>query len=317
MSEEVKSAKVTAVVVTYQSANTLDALFAAARRCKAAKVLDFIFVDNGSTDATPQILAYQTGWADVEITGVNNGFGRGCNIGLAKVKTPYTLFLNPDAQIEPEAIQTMVAFLDAHPLVGVVGPATQVADQHAYQATSSLPTPWSVLRASIPLLNSASDAQPILPGSEPFQTGWVCGAVFMIRTDLAWRLGGFDPRYFLYWEEMDLCHRVADAGFQTWALGNALASHICGASSVDDESRIAGCIGEHFYQSRRYYMVNHHGWLAATLAELGEFAFLCLRTCADVLRGKGIARIRPRMQAPLLSQPKRYAGINLDNEIVN
>jgi len=305
MSEKVVLPKVTAVVVTYQSAGTLDALFEAARRCRDAKVLDFVFVDNGSKDATPHILAKQTDWADVVITGVNNGFGRGCNIGLDKVKTPYTLFLNPDAQIEPEAIETMVAFMDAHPHVGIVGPATQVEEQHEYQATSSLPTPWSVFRASVPLLNSAGDARTILPGSEPFPTGWVCGAVLMIRTDLARQLGGFDPRYLLYWEEMDLCHRVADAGYQTWALGSALANHICGASSVDDESRIAGCIGEHFYQSRRYYMIKHHGWLAATLAELGEFAFLCLRTCADVLRGKGMARIRPRLQATLLSQPKR------------
>lgn len=305
MSEKVVLPKVTAVVVTYQSAGTLDALFVAAQRCRAAKVLEFVFVDNGSKDATPQILAKQTDWVDVVITGVNNGFGRGCNIGLDKVKTPYTLFLNPDAQIEPEAIETMVAFMDAHPHVGIVGPATQVEEQHEYQSTSSLPTPWSVFRASVPLLKSAGDARPILPGSEPFHTGWVCGAVLMIRTDLARQLGGFDPRYFLYWEEMDLCHRVADAGYQTWALGSALANHICGASSVDDESRIAGCIGEHFYQSRRYYMIKHHGWLAATLAELGEFAFLCLRTCADVLRGKGMARIRPRLRATLLSQPKR------------
>lgn len=305
MNEDVMSAKVTAVVVTYQSAKTLDALFVAAQRCRAAHALDFVFVDNGSKDATPQILAGQTDWADVVITGVNNGFGRGCNIGLARVKTPYTLFLNPDAEIEPEALDTMVSFMDANPRVGVVGPATRVEEDHEYQATSSLPTPWSVFRASVPLLKPGGDAQPILPGAEPFQTGWVCGAVLMIRTDLARQLGGFDPRYFLYWEEMDLCHRVADAGFQTWALGGAVAHHICGASSVDDKTRIAGCIGEHFYQSRRYYMIKHHGWLAATLAELGEFAFLCLRTGADVMRGKGSARMRPRLQAPLLSQPKR------------
>lgn len=305
MVKEIVSAKVTAVVVTYQSAATLDALFESARLCNSAKVLEYILVDNGSTDTTPQILSQQTDWADVVLTGVNNGFGRGCNIGLAKVKTPYTLFLNPDAQIKPEAVETMVTFMDEHPLVGVVGPATRVGGQQEYQATSSLPTPWSVFRASVPVLKSRGDARRILPGSEPFQTGWVCGAIFMIRTDLARQLGGFDPRYFLYWEEMDLCHRVADAGLQTWALGNAVADHQCGASSADDDTRVAGCIGEHFYQSRRYYLVKHHGWLKATLAELGEFAFLCFGTCADVLRGKGMVRIRPRLQASLLSLPKQ------------
>ena len=305
MNETVGMAKTTAVVVTYQSADTLAALFAAARRCRDANVLKFVFVDNDSKDATPQMLHQQVDWAEVVVTGKNNGFGRGCNIGLAKVKTPYTLFLNPDAQIEPAAVETMVSFLDAHPAVGIVGPATLVEEEHPYQATSSLPTPWSVFRSSIPLLAPTGDARPIIPGSAPFRTGWVCGAIFMIRTDLAQKLGGFDPRFFLYWEEMDLCHRAEDLGYQTWALGTAVASHVCGASSKDNTTLVAGCIGEHFYQSRRYYMIKHHGWLAATVSELGEFALLVLRACADVLRGKGAARIRPRLQANLLSQPKK------------
>ncbi len=294
----------TAVVVTYQSAGTLDELMAPARRCHDASVLKFVFVDNDSRDATPQILEDQTDWAEVLLTGSNNGFGRGCNIGLAKVTTPYTLFLNPDAQIEPEAVRTMVTFMEQNPKVGIVGPATLTGPDPSYQHTSSLPTPWTVFRASIPLLKAGSDARRITPGSEPFRTGWVCGAVFMIRTELARALGGFDPRYFLYWEEMDLCLRAEHLGYQTWALGSALASHSCGASSSDDDTRIGGCIGEHFYQSRRYYMVKHHGWLAATLSELGEFVFLGLRTFSDWLKGNGVARIRPRLQAPLFSQPK-------------
>lgn len=311
MNQVVNNTKVTAVVVTYQSADTLDILLPAAKRCHEAGVLDCVFVDNDSRDATVQILQAESAWAEVVITGKNNGFGRGCNIGLDRVKTPYTLFLNPDAQIEPEAVRAMVAFMDSHPQVGICGPATlcgEISGPYTYQGTSSLPTPWSVFRASMPLLAASNDARAILPGSEAFATGWVCGAIYMIRTDLARSLAGFDPRYFLYWEEMDLCHRAADAGFQTWAVGSAVANHICGASSEDDDTRISGCIGKHFYQSRRYYLIKHHGWLAATAAELGEFVFLCVRALADVVRGRGISRIRPRLQAPLLSQPAKLAA---------
>lgn len=300
--------RVTAVVVTYQSAATVDNLLVAAKRCHDANALDFVFVDNDSKDATPEILLKQSDWAQVIITGKNNGFGRGCNIGLAKVNTPYTLFLNPDANIEPKDVNEMLAFMDSHPNVGIVGPATLCGEadgQKSLQGTSSLPTPWTVFRASVPLLPSINDLNRIVPGSEPFQTGWVCGAVYMIRTDLARRLGGFDPRFFLYWEEMDLCHRASDVGFETWAVGSAIANHICGASSTDDDTRISGCIGKDFYQSRRYYMIKHHGWLAATLAELGEYVFLWVRAFADVLRGKGISRVRPRLQAPLFSQPEK------------
>lgn len=303
------TADVTAVVVTYQSAGTLGPLLASAQRCHAASALEFVFVDNGSTDGTPETLADQVDWATVIATGLNNGFGRGCNIGLDTVTTRYTLFLNPDAQIEPEDVNALVAFMDAHPKVGIAGPATLCGDvakeQTWWQVTSDLPTPWSIFRANVPLLPAPLKSKKIRPELGAFQTGWVCGAIFMIRTDLARRLGGFDPRFFLYWEEMDLCRRAQDIGFETWAVGSAIGRHICGASSNDDATRVAGCIGEHFYQSRRHYLIKHHGWTAATVAELGEYVLLWLRTCVDLVRGKGRARIQPRLQAPLLSQPKQ------------
>ena len=310
MQVQTKQAEVTAVVVTYQSAHTLDGLLAAARRGRDAQMLRYVFVDNNSTDATAPRLLRESDWAEVLLTGRNNGFGRGCNIGLAKVSTPYTLFLNPDAQIEPEAVEAMVAFMDCHPQVGIAGPATlcgPLGGPQNYQATSTLPTPKTIVRAAIPLMSPLKDSRPIVPGAPAFATGWVCGAILMVRTDLAKRLGGFDPRYFLYWEEMDLCRRAKNLGFETWAVGGAVANHICGASSDNDDTRISGCIGKHFYQSRRFYMIKHHGWVAATVAELAEFSLLCLRTLADAVRGKGFGRIRPRLQAPLLSQPAMVA----------
>lgn len=301
-----RNPQVTAVVVTYQSAAALSATLPATHRCYQAGLMDCIFVDNDSHDTTAQLLGQEARWADVVLTGVNNGFGRGCNIGLAKVATPYTLFLNPDAQIEPDAVAHMVAFLDAHPGVGIVGPATLCGDAQAtrYQGTGPLPTPWSVVRRVMPLLPFKSDLAPILPGAAPFKTQWVCGAIILMRTDLARRLKGFDPRFFLYWEEMDLCRRAGAMGFETWAIGTAQAQHICGASSTVDDTQIFGCIGKHFYESRYYYMTKHHGRLAATVADAVEFALLAARTLLDVCLGKGSARLRPRLQTTLFSQPK-------------
>jgi N-acetylglucosaminyl-diphospho-decaprenol L-rhamnosyltransferase len=224
---------------------------------------------------------------------------------LAKVTTPYTLFLNPDAQIEPEAVAHMVAFLEAHPSVGIVGPATLCGEGQTqrYQGTGPLPTPWSIVKRVTPLIPFQSDLAPIVPGAAPFKTEWVCGAIILMRTELAQRLQGFDPRFFLYWEEMDLCRRAATMGFETWAIGTAQAQHICGASSTVDDTQIFGCIGKYFYESRYYYMTKHHGWLAATVAEAVEFALLATRTLLDVCAGKGSARLRPRLQTPLFSQP--------------
>jgi N-acetylglucosaminyl-diphospho-decaprenol L-rhamnosyltransferase len=295
---------VTAVIVTYQSARTIGDALAAARRCHDAGLLDLVVVDNASRDATREILAREAGWARVVLEATNHGFGRGCNLGFAHVNSPYTLFLNPDATIEPRALRTMLEFMEQRPGAGIVGPATLCGstDHPQLQPTGPYPTPWSVVREAAPFLRRRSSAVTIVPGAPPQRTGWVCGALLMIRSSLARQLEGFDPRFFLYWEEIDLCRRAEHAGFETWALGTAVAHHVVGASS-GDVPRVGAAVAGHYYQSRYYYMAKHHGWLAAAAAELAEFLLLGMESALDALRGRGLQRLRPRLQAALLSLP--------------
>jgi N-acetylglucosaminyl-diphospho-decaprenol L-rhamnosyltransferase len=295
---------VTAIIVTYQSARTIGRALAAARRCHDAGLLDLVVVDNASSDATREILSREAGWARVVLEPTNHGFGRGCNLGLEHVESPYTLFLNPDAEIEPPALRTMLEFVEQRPSAGIVGPATLCGanDEHGLQPTGPYPKPWSMLRDAAPFLRRRSSAVAIVPGAAPMRTGWVCGALLMIRTALMRKLGGFDPRFFLYWEEVDLCRRAEQAGYENWVLGTALARHVVGASS-SGAPRFGTAVARHYYQSRYYYMAKHHGWLAATAAELGEFVLLGLESLFDALRGRGLQRLQPRLQAALLSLP--------------
>jgi GT2 family glycosyltransferase len=292
---------VTAIIVTYQSARTLGRALAAARRCHDAGLLDLVVVDNASRDATREMLAGEAGWARVVLESTNHGFGRGCNIGLQHVESPYTILINPDAVVEPSALRTMLEFMEARASAGIVGPAT-LCRETDFQPTGPYPTPWSVMREALPFVRRRSDAVPIVPGSAPMRTGWVCGAVLMIRTALMRELGGFDPRFFLYWEEVDLCRRAERAGYENWVLGTALARHVVGASS-SGAPLFGTAVARHYYQSRYYYMAKHHGWLAATAAEVGEFVLLSLESALDALRGRGLERLRPRLQAALLSLP--------------
>ena len=306
MSGRPTAVPLTAVIVTYQSARTIAACLAAARRCRDEGLMDVVVVDNGSNDGTLAMLERESAWAKVVSTGVNNGFGRGCNIGLRHAATPYTVFINPDAEVEPAAIRTMLEFMEGHPEAGVAGPAIvegAAGGPTELQDTGVRPTPRSIVRSALPFARRRSLSWDIVPGSAPARTGWVCGAVLMIRTALAGRLGGFDPRFFLYWEEMDLCRRAEDAGFEIWALGTAVARHVGGASSAADDTRIGGCVAKHYYPSRYYYLAKHHGRIAASTAEMAEFALTALRTLGDLARGRGIGRLRPRLQAPLLSEP--------------
>jgi len=292
---------ITGVIVTYQSARTIGRALAAARRCHDAGLLDLVVVDNASSDATREILAREAGWARVVLEATNHGFGRGCNLGFAHVASPYTLFLNPDAVVEPDCLRTLMMFLEKHREAGIVGPAT-LCREREFQPTGPYPTPWSIVREAAPLLRRRSEAVAIVPGMAPLRTGWVCGAVLMIRSALMRELGGFDPRFFLYWEEVDLCRRAEQAGCENWALGAAVAHHVVGASS-SGAPRFGTAVAKHYYQSRYYYMAKHHGWLAAAAAEVCEFILLTAESAFDALRGRGLERLRPRLQAALLSLP--------------
>ena len=310
MSQPASSRPVTAVIVTYQSARTVGRTLAAARRCYDENLLDVVLVDNNSSDGTRDIVQLESAWARIILTGRNNGFGRGSNIGFAEVTSPFTVFINPDAEVEPEAIRTMLQFMEANPKAGIVGPATLCGGDNGntvLQHTGRRQTPRTILQNSMPFLGIRSNSWPILPGAAPAPTGWVAGAVLMIRTELMRQLHGFDPRFFLYWEELDLCKRAEEAGFEIWALGTALARHVVAGSSEPDDTRIGPCIARHYLQSRYYYMVKHHGRLAATVAEVGELALLLMRALVDMARGRGLYRLRPRMQAPLLSMPERVS----------
>jgi len=296
---------VTAVIVTYQSACTIGRTLAAARRSYDDHLLDTIIVDNDSTDGTRGIIAREADWARVILADKNNGFGRGCNIGFAHVTSPYTILINPDAVVESAAIRTMLQFMEREPRAGIAAPATLCGEDDGdtlLQHTTSCPTPWTIVRNAIPFLRRRSTFVPIVPGAAPIRTGWVSGAVLMIRTELVRRLDGFDPRFFLYWEETDLCKRVEDAGFQIWALGTAVARHVVGASSRPEKRFLP--IAKHYFQSRYYYMAKHYGWVAATIAEVIEFTLEAMESLVDVVRGRGLQRLRRRLQAPLLSMPQ-------------
>ena len=148
------------------------------------------------------------------------------------------------------------------------------------------------------------DRRDIVPGSEPFKTNWVCGAVLLIRKNLFDELKGFDPRFFLYFEETDLCRRALAQGAEIWALGRAVATHGTGASAVMLKGEMyRGCIAEHFFRSRYYYLVKHHGWLTAASTEICELLVMTALALPRWLLRRKRGQLRMRLRAPILSMP--------------
>jgi GT2 family glycosyltransferase len=294
---------VTAVIVTYQSRATIGATLASIKPSRDARLIDVVVVDNDSRDGTPEHVHESFPWVRVIQAGDNLGFGRGCNLGFEHVETPYTLFLNPDATLSQEALETLLSFMQPRPKVGMCAPAIREADG-TLQVAGVLPTPMGLIRDAIGLRGYPA-IRDIQIGGEPFRTNWLCGAILLVRSGVFRAVKGFDPRFFLYFEETDLCRKVMNEGFELWAVGTAFAEHECGASTKQSGVSMAHqCIGEHYYRSRFYYLIKHHGWLAATLTEVGTIPLLGLRALFKRSLGRtDNGEFKERLAAPILRLP--------------
>jgi N-acetylglucosaminyl-diphospho-decaprenol L-rhamnosyltransferase len=295
--------RVTAVMVTYRSGPSAVRALDTLRPAHERGELRAVVVDNDSGDGTADLVAAAHPWAELIRSPRNLGYGRGCNLGFERVGTPYALIMNPDVHISTEDVARLADFLDARPAAGVVVPSTRFAERE-YQHAGGLPTPLTVGWGVPP------PRRAVLPGDAPFRTDWVCGALMMIRSEAFRQLGGFDPRFFLYFEETDLCRRMMEAGWELWATGEAVAEHGGGGSAraVDPSLRQGACLREHFYPSRYYYLRKHYGPLLALVAETLDLASRAGRDMARVLlRRPSRAEFKTRLAAPLFRLPENPA----------
>jgi GT2 family glycosyltransferase len=293
---------ITGIVVTYNSADTVTTTLDAARRSHESGLLECVVVDNASRDGTAELVRRSHPWVHLIESPENLGFGRACNLGFEAVETPYVLFLNPDAWIEPDALETLLEFLEANPNAGLVAPASRNPEGRR-QRYGELPTPWRIVKAAAPGRWLRPRSHQMVWGRPPERVEWICGAVMLVRSEVFRQLGGFDPRFFLYFEDTDLLRRMRDRGFEVWAVNSALALHAGHASaSKSSAPMIDGCIAEHYFRSRFYYLRKHHGLAAATSAELAELALVSLTHLGRRLAGRTHAP-PARWSVPPFRQP--------------
>lgn len=296
--------RTTVVSVTFNSAETVGEMVDSLRPAIARGVVALVLVDNASRDDTPsRIDAWQReGLARAVHAGSNIGFGRGCNLGVRHADTEFVLLLNPDARIEPEGVLALERILDDEPDAAVVAPGIERPDG-SLQPVGALPTLASMIlertRLQRPFLGAA---RPDRAGP-PIATRWVSGAAFMVRRAVFESLGGFDPRFFLYFEESDLFRRILRAGHRVLAAGSVVCPHIGGHSAGTVASgRIAGSIAEHFIRSRNYYARKHFGVLPMAIADLAFATTLMLR--GTLTRNPNdSAAWRARRTVPLFAMP--------------
>ncbi|MBM4131732.1 glycosyltransferase family 2 protein, partial [bacterium] len=191
-------------------------------------IFEIVVVDNGSTDGTPQWLAEQerAGRVRCIVNPDNLGFARGCNLGAANARGRYLLFLNNDMEVTPGWLEPLVATLDQDPAVGIVGARLLFADdtiQHAGVALVQMQKEgWAHIRGLHLSYQMPSDHQGA-QNSQHMQV--VTGACLLIRPEVFAAVAGFDERYWNGNEDVDLCLKARELGWDVVYRGESVVYH--------------------------------------------------------------------------------------------
>jgi GT2 family glycosyltransferase len=200
-----------------------------------------IVIDNGSGDGSPDTIE-SVPIVDLVRTGKNLGFGKACNVGARRGTAEFILFLNPDTRLHHKTLSDTISFMcdPSAQRVGICG--VQLLDEagHVSRSSSRAPTVGRlVARASgidlaFPRLGSRMAEWD---HAEPRQVDQVIGAYFFVRRSVFEALGGFDERFFVYFEEVDFARRAAVAGWTSWYLTSSQAFHAGGGTSHQIKAR--------------------------------------------------------------------------------
>lgn len=229
------------IVVSYNTAELLRRCLESLAGC--ALPLRVVVVDNASRDGSAAAARAACPAAEVIALGRNAGYAGGTNVGLAALGPDlpdYVLILNPDTVVQPGAVEALVAFMEAHPRVGLAGPRLLNPDGTLQRAAFRFPT------LSMALIDLFPPGE-VLPGrlydswwhgrypqegqDEPFPIDHPLGAVMLIRRAALEQVGGMDEGYFMYSEEVDWCWRIRAAGWAIWQVPAARVAHVGGAAT--------------------------------------------------------------------------------------
>lgn len=257
--------RVAFVTVTYSPgdvlAELLDSIPAACRDPGPV-----VIADNGSTDGSIEPAAARPGVTVVR-TGGNVGYGRAANLGVAALdpSIPTVLIVNPDVVLGPGAVDELLAAADRHPQAGAVGPKITNGDGSLYPSARALPTIAQGIGHAL-----TERWWPSNPWTRAYrrqdedtverEAGWLSGSCLLVRRTAFDAVGGFDPQYFMYFEDVDLGERLGRAGWRNIYAPSATVVHH-GGHSTDREA--AAMIHEHHRSAYRYLAGRYpHRWQA-------------------------------------------------------
>lgn len=285
------------LVVNYNTEKLLQPMFDALRQPNSAEPTRYLVVDNASADNSLERLENVCPEALLLANEKNVGFGRANNQLVEHLQGKYALLINTDAFVAADTLNKTLDYMEAHPDCGVLGVRLVGREGDLQPSCRYFPTPLNVflsrtgLERFFPVVKRVDDME--WDHASVRECDWVPGCYYLIRREVIDQVGLFDPRYFLYYEEVDHCKRVKQAGWKVVFYPDTTVVHIGGesAKTVVELNAVSRQIPKMQIESELLYFRKHHGLpglaLHMFLVCLGDL-ILALKA---ILKGRGRAAI--------------------------
>ncbi len=235
---------------------------------------ELVVVDNASTDDSVETLRQAHPGVRVVRSGGNLGYARAANLGIAATDAPVVAVLNPDTVLGPGAGQALTARFGADAALGAVGPRLHNPDGSVYPSARRIPSLVDAVGHG--LLFFVWPDNPFTgryreTGADPARprdVDWVSGAAIWLRRAALDDIGGWDERYFMYVEDVDLCWRLRRAGWRVAYEPVGTVEHLLGVSTASRPYRM---IAEHHRSLLRFASVRFTGPRRALLGPAAAF----------------------------------------------
>jgi len=291
------NAAIDILVVNFNTSKLLGDMFSTLHHSDYAGEFRCLIVDNASSDASAEILQRNHSEELLLLNKINVGFGRANNQLVEHIKGKFVLLLNTDAFVAPDTLTKSADYMENHSECGILGVRLTDRDGEMQPSCRYFPTPFNVflsrtgLDRFFPWVRLVDDMS--WDHATERECDWVPGCYYLIRREVIDQIGLFDPRYFLYYEEIDHCKRVKEAGWKVVYYPHTSVVHLGGesAKSAGELTASGRQISALQIESELLYFRKHHGWaglaLHMLLVTLGDL-ILALKA---MLKGRGRAAI--------------------------
>jgi GT2 family glycosyltransferase len=231
------------VAVCIVSHNTRDLLRECLLSVLTEKADEIIVVDSASTDGSVAMLQEEFPSIPVIILDKNVGFGAASNQGIQHARSDHLILLNADTRMKPGSLQALNHYLEIHPQAALIGPRILNPDGTLQTSCFHFPTPLHIFLyvselfrwiPRLPILRQRTLQK--INRETAVAVPWILGAAVAFRREQIQQLGGFDERFFMYFEEVDLCYRLSSQGQQIHFVPEAEIIHVGGGSTTQKGS---------------------------------------------------------------------------------